>query len=70
MSNHCPFCHFPTQRRHNRTCGAIDCLSQWRSLTSTQRAAFMEMAEREFSAPIDDSPLPNNILNPKNKEKK
>lgn len=47
----CPICWTPYPREINRTCGAPECVKEWRQLSgSARQQAFKRLAESEESA--------------------
>jgi len=55
----CPICMAPISRLDYKTCGASDCLAQWRLLTSRERTDLLskaaEYAAKLMNQIIDDS---------------
>ena len=45
QSHHCPCCHATIWRREVKTCGSPQCLAEWRSMSLSQRAKMIELAE-------------------------
>ena len=61
MSHHCPICRNIVPRKEARTCGGVDCVANWRTLTSSQKAKYLELAESSFT---DDYIMPIDTTQP------